>query len=111
MKASFSWFSKGEQAASLFPSTAMLTTVFGQPEQCELLFLDIISPDIFVFEIHYRQSPQAFPVTTKPLVHMGITGDYKNNVAALKISWCPCELLLPRAACSGPHWGQMDETR
>lgn len=71
----------------------MLTTVFGLPEQCQLLFWDIISPDIFVFEIHYRQSPHAFPVTTKPLVHMGITGEYKNNVVVIKISWCPCEQL------------------
>lgn len=93
MKASSSWFSRGEQTTSLFHPTAVLTTVFGLPEQCELLFLDIISPDIFVFEIHHRRSPHAFPVTTKRLVHMGITGEYKNNVVVIKISWCPCEQL------------------
>lgn len=82
----------------------MLTTLFGLPEQCELLFLDIISPDIFVFELHYRQSPHAFPVTTKTLVHMGITGDYKNNLVVIKIFWCPCEQLLPHAVGSVVWW-------
>lgn len=109
MKGSSSWFSRGEQTTSLFHSTAMLTTGFGLPEQCELLFLDIISPDISVFEMHNRRSPHAFPVTTKPLVHMGITGDYKNNVVVIKISWCPCEQLLPRAVGSEPHWWHMDK--